>query len=35
VPAGFVGVDRFQYGLFDSYGSWDVGEVTIGVGVPA
>jgi hypothetical protein len=34
-PAGFVGVDRFQYGLVDSYGSWDVGEVTVGVGVPA
>lgn len=34
-PVGFVGVDRFQYGLFDGYGSWDVGEVTVGVGVPA
>jgi Bacterial Ig domain len=34
-PAGFVGLDRFQYGVSDSYGARDVGEVTIGVGVPA
>jgi hypothetical protein len=31
-PAGFVGVDRFEYGLSDSYGAPDVGEVTIRVG---
>ncbi|MGH2815015.1 MAG: Ig-like domain-containing protein, partial [Actinomycetota bacterium] len=34
-PAGFVGVDRFEYGVSDSYGARDVGEVTIGVGVPS
>jgi hypothetical protein len=32
-PAGFVGVDSFQYGLLDSYGAQDVGTVTIRVGV--
>ena len=31
-PAGFVGVDRFEYGLSDGYGARDVGEVTIRVG---
>jgi hypothetical protein len=32
-PAGFVGVDRFEYGLLDRYGAQDVGTVTIRVGV--
>jgi hypothetical protein len=31
-PTGFVGVDRFEYGLSDGYGARDVGEVTIRVG---
>jgi hypothetical protein len=31
-PAGFVGVDRFEYGLSDSCGAHDVGQVTIRVG---
>jgi len=32
-PAGFVGVDSFEYGLLDSYGAEAVGKVTIRVDV--
>jgi hypothetical protein len=34
-PAGFAGVDSFEYVPVDRYGAEDVGEVTIGVGLPA
>lgn len=34
-PAGFVGVDSFEYVPADRFGADDVGKVTIGVGVPA